>query len=475
MTSAKQGTDCSCAIGEPADPLVVQTHGHTPRFWQGRSVVFFANLLSMFYGNEDQVRELSRQISGAECYGGRLLPIIGLLFAGGNNVLFLEREPDPCLGEYFSGDLGLALPEVQALRHEDYLQLETGGKDAERLKDRLRELLRDHPTAWVDAYVIDAAIASMAEEFGMSPVCGTQGGLSGNNKFLLHEQMERSGQKVFSTCLAENPGEISGCLEELTARGYRNAVIKSPIGASGIGLRKVATAAPVPEVPEYFFHQGPCLVQGWIEAGSNGVEGLASPSVQLFLNQDSVYLYDLTEQILSNESIHQGNESPPEYLDDFPGLEESLFQVASEAGTWLHRQGYRGTASIDFLIAFGSRLKGGYEVYPCEINARVTGATYPSVLARHFLPRGAWYMRNLRFRDPVPGGKVLELLDHHGHLFRPRKDEGAGVLPINFNLDATGLVTKGQFLCLGESRRECHSLLKAADHDLPLKWDVDRD
>lgn len=475
MIANVQGSRKDPAVGVVADPLVVQTHGHAPEFWRGRNVAFFANLLSMFYGNEEQVEELARQISGAECYGGRLWPVIGLLFADGENLLFLEREPAPCLGDYFSGELGLALPEIAVLTHADYLCLARGGSRAATLREQLRERLAGHAAEWVDAYVFDETIASMAGEFGKRHLCGKQGSRLGNNKRLLHEHMQAAGQRVFDTGMADDPAAIPDCLRALAACGYRKAVIKSAIGASGIGLSKVSTAASAPAVPGYFFNEGPCMVQGWVEAGHGGVERVASPSVQLFLDERSVYLFDLTEQILSDDSVHQGNESPPRYLDQRVGLEEKLFSVAAEAGTWLHRQGYRGTASIDFLVAFGDRFDDGCRIYPCEINARVTGATYPSVLARHFLPRGGWHMRNLRFREAVQPGGILQMLDHHGHLFRPREAGEAGVLPINFNLDATGLVTKGQFLCLGENREECHALLQAADRDLPLQWEIDRD
>jgi hypothetical protein len=213
------------------------------------------------------------------------------------------------------------------------------------------------------------------------------------------------------------------------------------------------------------------LVQGWLECGRGGIKELTSPSVQMFLDDDAVTLFDLTEQILSENSVHQGNESPPPYLDAHPGLADELFGQAADAGAWLHRQGYRGTASIDFLVAFDDA--GGFIAYGCEINARVTGATYPSVLARHHLPHGGWLMRNLRMATPVPGGEILQMLDQHGHLFRPGAEPG--ILPINFNLGSDDLVTKGQFLCLGASSHDCHELLRAADADLPLRWGYDRD
>ena len=188
----------------------------------------------------------------------------------------------------------------------------------------------------------------------------------------------------------------------------------------------------------------------------------------MFLNHESVYLYDLTEQILSGEaSVHEGNVSPPPYLDNVPGLSRELFLQAGIAGQWLHRQGYRGTASVDFLVAVDDSA-AGFEAYVCEINARVTGATYPSVLARRFFPRGSWLMRNLKFANPAPGTEILELLRAHRLLFTG--SEPRGILPINFNLSSDDLVNKGQFLCLEETSDGCARMLDEAEASLPIDW-----
>ncbi len=214
------------------------------------------------------------------------------------------------------------------------------------------------------------------------------------------------------------------------------------------------------------------MVQGWMSQARHGVIGIHSPSVQMFLNQESVYLYDLTEQILSDDSIHQGNESPPRYLDAFPGLMDELYRQAEVAGRWLHEQGYRGTASVDFLVTQFDQ-PGAYRVYGCEINARVTGATYPSVLARHYRPGCGWLMRNLKLIEPISGGAILQHLEVANHLFHPHKDRG--ILPISFNLASDGLVEKGQFLCLGKTSADCQRLLQRAEEDLPIDWEYVRD
>jgi hypothetical protein len=271
--------------------------------------------------------------------------------------------------------------------------------------------------------------------------------------------------------LAASPGEVPGCLERLRRAGYSAGVVKSAIGASGIGMIKVDSIGETAvKVPEAFFFEGPCLVQGWLKPGEFGVREIRSPSVQMFLDDGRVVLYDITEQILSRASIHEGNEAPPPYLADAPELRAELLRQAGEAGRWLHGRGYRGTGSVDFIVAMGGDDR--FTVYVCEINARVTGATYPAVLARHFMPEGAWLLRNLRFTQPTTGADLLARLKRSGDLFVPGHSE-AGVMPVNFNFGADGLVHKGQFLCLAHSPAGSHTLLELAELDLPCVPDRD--
>lgn len=212
------------------------------------------------------------------------------------------------------------------------------------------------------------------------------------------------------------------------------------------------------------------MVQGWIKPGEFGVSRVHSPSAQLFLDEQGVVIYDLTEQILSHESVHEGNESPPPYLAAHPEWRAEMIRQAGEAGRWLHGCGYRGTASADFLLT--EQDDGGFTVYVCELNARVTGATYPSVLARHFMPGGAWLLRNLRFTEPVPGDELMQLLRTAHDLFVPGESE-KGIMPVNFNTADDGLVHKGQFLCLAPSSGGSKMLLELARLDMPCIPDRD--
>tara|TARA_B100000315_G_scaffold234848_1_gene249230 strand:- start:792 stop:1040 length:249 start_codon:yes stop_codon:yes gene_type:complete len=46
-----------------------------PTFWD-RDVIFFVNMLSIFYDNHGELERLKQHVMGVETYGGRLVPII---------------------------------------------------------------------------------------------------------------------------------------------------------------------------------------------------------------------------------------------------------------------------------------------------------------------------------------------------------------------------------------------------------------
>jgi hypothetical protein len=458
-----------------SSPKFVAMPGQLPAFWP-RRVAFFANLLAMFFGNESQTRALTAEVGEIDSYGARLIPVLNLLFRSNDNLLILERSPDEALCEYLSHDLGLSLPSLQVQRHSEYIEI--GKMLAASKTQEVTQSLRDiagHPTEWIDGYVTDVTLAGIAQHLGRRTLSTTTASRDGNNKLLLHQFLEASGLPVFDTFLASAPADVPGCALRLEKLGYRKAVLRAQIGASGIGMLILADLSKpelFPEIPEHLFFEGECMVQGWLEPGVAGVTQIRSPSTQLFANEDTVFAFDMTEQILSHDSVHQGNESPPQYFDDFPGLREETMRMAEAAGAWLQATGYRGTASIDWLIA-EREGKRQPDVYVCEINARVTGATYPSLLARHFCPEGAWLLRNLRLRKPLKTPELLAMFDAPRHLFRP--DRRNGIIPLNLNFGSDGLVHKGQFLCLGASTDECHRFLALAEQDLPIDWHLDRD
>jgi hypothetical protein len=439
--------------------------GRLPRFWD-RSAVFVANLLSQFYGNDGQAEALAEQIKEIDSYGGRLLPLIDLLFTGGRNLLVLETEPDGELCAYHQR-LGLTLPEFCLTSRAAY----RGRPQARGERAALRERLRAHPAPWMDGFVTDRTLVELAHGAGKRTLSSHAGSYNGNNKLLLHRFLAGAGLPTFDTEVAATAGQTLDCCRRLQARGYAEVVIKAPFGGSGVGLLCVpAAGAASAHVPDYLFHEGACLVQGWLADGCNGVELLGSPSVQLFLSEREVCLYDVTEQILDAGSVHEGNLAPPPYAAELPQAIDELLAVAAPVARWLHAQGYRGTASVDFVLL---RRAGALQAIAAEINARVTGASYPSILARRFLPGGAWLMRNLRFHHSLPAADVLAALTAAGCLFHPAAE--AGVLPINFNLDGNRRVTKSQLLSLGPDAAAVQRMCGLVERAFHVKWYYERD
>ena len=441
---------------------------HTlPPFWE-RKAVFIANLLSLFFGNDAETDELRRKVGTLETYGGRLLPILDLLFRGRPNLLVLDRAPDPDMVALFRDRLGLSLPEVVTLNHNDYRSFASDHPTDTALD--VGRHLRNHPAKWIDGFVTDNPLVHLASHCDKSTISTLEGSRLGNNKVLLHEHLTALGLPTFDSVLLERAEDAATGANSLADKGYRRGVVKSQIGASGIGLLIIDDLHNPPSIPDYMLFEGPCLLQGWLDDGVPGVERIGSPSVQLYLNDTDVYLYDMTEQILGEQSVHEGNVAPPPWATSEPGLCDDLLSQADSAATWLHNQEYRGTASVDFHVV---RRNGAFEVRVCEINARVTGATYPAVLARHLVPGCTWLMRNLRFSDPLAGGTLLAALHKAGLLIEP--GQSSGVCPINVNLNQHNQVVKGQFLCVAETLDATQQLLQDIQHHVPTQADYDRD
>jgi hypothetical protein len=443
--------------------------GEPPPSWNRRAL-FFSNIHSIFYGNAEETRQLMDEITGSHSYGGRVMSILDLLFHERPNLMLLEVAPEPSLVKYLTDELGLPLPQYEIMVLSDYERLASAENPQTLTQTPLFRKLREHPAEWVDGFVTDSKLVKIAELLGKQTISSLGGSKNGNNKYLLYRHQVEQKLPIFDTLLASNQKEVRASVEELRTLGYAKAVVKAQIGASGYGMIVVGVDDPeTPAVPEFLFFEGPCMVQGWIEDDMPRMRKLASPSVQLFLNADMVYLFDMTEQILSDQSIHQGNISPPPVAQQFPEIERELWRQAGIAGTWLHRQGYRGTGSVDFLIV---ERNGRLETIICEINARVTGATYPAFLARHFNREGDWLMRNIGFRKPIAGADLIALIDRAGVLYRPG---GSGIIPFNFNTDLDGKVLKGQFVCVAGQIDECTGLLNRAWSRLPVEWGYDRD
>lgn len=451
---------------------VIRNIGRVPKTWS-RDVIFFANILSLFFGNDAQKKELQRTVGNLSTYGSRLIPILNILYKRGKNILVLESKPDYALIEYFQNDLNLTVPKIMILPHQTYLSFQKN--NYARLPPYAREivaLLKEAPQPWLSGYVVEKSLLTLAKNIGKKTISTAQGCRKGNDKVALFKFLKGAKLPVFDAYVIPHSRPLLEKARRLERMGYRYAVLKSPIGASGIGMKKIELSLLRKKVrcPKYLFYEGPALLEGWLDENVKGVRPIGSPSVQLFIDDKSVVLYDITEQILSADSVHEGNVAPPEYLKRKKKYLNEILRQAGKIGSWIYQKGYRGTASIDFQVVERNRQ---WEVRACEVNARVTGATYPSLLARKFLPRKAWLMRNIRFAPALKPETILKVLKRKKLLFTRIKKEG--VLPFNFNRNHDGLIGKGQFLFLASNHAGIQKLLKRIKGIPHLKGTYDRD
>jgi len=433
---------------------ISECFGLMPAFWE-RQVVFFANLYEIFYENREKTEALAGEVGPSRSYGGRFLPALNLLYRGSGNLLVLEEAPSEALCAYFEGDLELSLPEVTLMPAQDYRSVgETDETETARIiLSRLKQFIGRTGipgNQWVDGFVTEPVLLEIAHRLGLPATTTQEGSRRGNNKLLIFEHYRDSGWPVIPTELAESPGAVARCLDTLGRQGFTHAVVKSQMGASGIGLQKLRVQLDREVMlPAYFFTEGPVMVQGWLQPGERGISETRSPSVQFFVSDERAIVFDITEQLLTGKILHAGNQAPPPYLAAAPELREVLIEQSGIAIRWLHEQGYRGFGGLDFIVV-EHRDGSAPDVYLSEINARVTAATYPSLLVRHLHPGARWTLRNIDLFDGEGEFEILERLRRGGHLFLPGKP---GIIPLNFSAPVGGAPGKGQFLGVGEAGR----------------------
>ncbi|MDR4498850.1 MAG: hypothetical protein MRK02_13175 [Candidatus Scalindua sp.] len=137
--------------------------GQLPDFWD-RSIVFFANVLSIFFENSGEIENLKQQIHGMETYGGRLIPIIDILFKGQNNLLVLEKAPDQTLIKYFQEELSLSLPDIVIVPHSVYTTVlpEINKINKKEISSALTSICQ-HNASWIDGFVSDSTLIKIAQ------------------------------------------------------------------------------------------------------------------------------------------------------------------------------------------------------------------------------------------------------------------------------------------------------------------------
>lgn len=445
-------------------PQVIVRLGKLPDCWP-HSTVFLANLDCIFFGDPLKTAEISNNVKGFRAYGARLLPILGLLFRGDRNLLILQEIPPADLAAFFRDRLKLRLPEIAMIRlpHGCGIgSLEIDAATMRRLAENAAEV--------IDGYVTDSYLETLAGRIGKRSVNTQRSCRLANDKIELNRFLVQHGLPVFDGGETGSENELAAVLDELASHGYRKAAVRAAIGASGFGMQQIDLHAARRLSPSLAAEEN-LLVQGWIEEGQLGCQLLASPSVQFFCGEDGrVVLYDFTDQLLSNKSVHEGNMSPPISLAAEKEAREEILRQASMVAAWVAGLDYRGPGSIDFLIW---RQAGMLRVLVCEVNARVTGATYPSLLALHCNPGGAWLMRNMVFGPCLDVAAFLSFLEERGLLFLP--GAGRGIIPLNIICAENGQIVKCQLLFLDSRPESCLTMMEDFPGILPASCRFERD
>ncbi len=445
--------------------------GQMPVLWS-HPTIYIANIDCIFYGDTEKTRHLQQNVAGFQGYGSRLTPVLNLLYGGNNNnLLLLNDSPDPAALEYFGKVLGLILPETIVLGQYGCSTLPMNIHENPDIMD----IIKHHPARLIDGYVTDIQLENLAVQLNKNLTNTHEASRQANNKILLHRFIVDSELPTFDGGEVQ-PGEnLLKCLRNLRNLGYGQAAIRSSLGASGFGmfiadLEKIDST----QFPHFLFTDKTVLAQGWIKEGHKEIENLLSPSVQFFCDKNhQITIFDITEQLLSRSFVHEGNISPPMNFAPYHGDEvyDEMIRQSVQVTKWVASTGYKGTGSIDFLVF---HMAGQLQVYVCEVNARVTGATYPSLLALRFMPGKAWLMRNFSFDRALSVQDLIRVIGKSGHLFAPGKS--SGILPINFIVDDKGFVSKAQILFLADRSEICLKMtMEFPQLMMPVRCLYDRD
>ena len=83
-----------CAGARNAALVSALVEGGYPvrNFFDERSAAFFANLLALFFGNEEETNRLASEIGEVDSYGGRLIPVQGVMHSAQPRAVLAPME-----------------------------------------------------------------------------------------------------------------------------------------------------------------------------------------------------------------------------------------------------------------------------------------------------------------------------------------------------------------------------------------------
>jgi hypothetical protein len=222
--------------------------------------------------------------------------------------------------------------------------------------------------------------------------------------------------------LAELDTAVAGARALLAGRG--RVVVKEALGVSGKGIALVDSPQRLARLRRLIGQRAAAagterigfVVEHWVAKS-------ADLNYQFTLSRDGTVRFDFVKEAITDRGVHKGHRMPAGITR---AQEDLLRHTADLLGGRLAVDGYHGVVGVDALLAPDGT------VYPMiEINARNNMSTYQVRLQERFVgPDGVALARHysLRLRDPLPFGRVRELL---GTLLVERAG-GDGLLVNNF-------------------------------------------
>lgn len=185
-----------------------------------------------------------------------------------------------------------------------------------------------------------------------------------NNKFATRQLAIAHGFQATSGYFCHHERELKEAYWALRTEGFEKCVLKIPYGASGKGLKIIASEHEFATVCKFIARrseQFELLLEGWHPTHH-------CINAQLWIDHTSTKLLAVTEQMIDQNGVYIGTHFTP---DIDRALVEQYRSEMLRLGAILQQAGYTGVCGIDSIIGTNGVL------YPIiEINARFTQVTY---------------------------------------------------------------------------------------------------
>ncbi|HEY7534608.1 MAG TPA: hypothetical protein VH878_01525, partial [Thermodesulfobacteriota bacterium] len=161
---------------------------------------------------------------------------------------------------------------------------------------------------------------------------------------------------------------------------------------------------------------------------------IVSPNIHVFIEpgKGRIFCIGITDQLLRDDLVHEGNIYPPS-----ANTLNEMISSSLKISKWLQAVGYSGFAGFDFGEYFDTET-GEIKHFLAEINPRINAAFYPKVLMEHLNRKQTQNGRPtieafLSIEKKTKAKSFSELCGLCGDLFF-KPETGKGLVPYNIGL-----------------------------------------